>query len=39
MLMIKDGIAKSIPADRVAEYKAAGWVEVKQPKKGKEKEA
>lgn len=39
MLMIKEGIAKTIPAARVAEFKAAGWVELKLPKKGKEKEA
>ena len=28
MKMIKDGIAKTIPADRVEDYKAKGWAEL-----------
>lgn len=42
MKLIKEGIAKEIPAHLVAEYKAKGWREilpaVKQPAKEPEKE-
>ena len=34
--LLKNGIAKNFPADKIAEYKAAGWVEIK-PKKEKAK--
>lgn len=47
MKMLKAGIAKSVPAAKVDEYKAAGWVELKpesvpkaeKPKAGAKKEA
>ena len=31
MKLIKNGIARTIQADKVGAYKAAGWVEVVQP--------
>ena len=33
MKLIKEGIAKEIPAHLVAEYKAQGWREIKRPAK------
>lgn len=37
MKLIKDGIAKTIPAERVPEYLAAGWVSVEPEKQEKPK--
>lgn len=38
MKLIKEGIAKDIPAHLVAEYKAKGWREIVQPAKEVEPE-
>lgn len=43
MKLIKEGIAKNIPDNQVAKFKASGWAELKakpakEPKKKAEKE-